>query len=349
MIYRKYPPIEQELSPLAVPSYEHTMGDSMLPYLDLKVHPLLKTSNIREVWVVGMYDRSEGVSSIEKPDKLFNFKRPTVVLNGRSAEVRCFPGWDYVFHFGNIIASYFANIGREVRVRCLLPTEQQCWDALKPLSLQQLPCVSTVILGYVENLEFLSTDSKWQGSGDFQWKLCKFRARYSLLLGCKHTYWGEIAGRIVTLLAQYGVRTIIYSGKLGSLESHHIPNQYLATGSRSRMPGGETVTWNNIFEALDNSVVKVGVHVTMPSVLQETVEWRNQQDVNTKFVDPEIGHMAVAAAKTDIRFSYLHLISDNLVTKYNYDLSNERCQKVLEDRHVLHRRIGQVLQILIGN
>jgi len=344
MRYLQYPPIEHELSPLAVRSHEHTMGNSLVPYLELKLHPLLKASYIREVRVVSKYDRSEGISPTEKLGKRFNFKRPTVVLNGRLAEVLCFPGWDYVFHFGSIIASYFANVGREVHVTCLLPTEQQCWHALRDSSLQKLPCVDTVILGYVEGLAFLSTDREWQGSGDFLWKICKFRSRHSLLLGCKHTYWGEIAGRIVTLLANRGVQAVIYSGKLGSLDSKHVPNYCLATGSSSLMPGGQIINWSNLFDTLNDPAVKSGLHITVPSILQETLVWRKQQKDYVKFVDPEIGHMAVAAAEMGIRFSYLHIVSDNLATKYSYDLSNERCNQVLENRAVLYKVIGQALQ-----
>ncbi|MDZ7967935.1 MAG: hypothetical protein RM368_23755 [Nostoc sp. DedSLP03] len=324
------------------------MGDSLLPYLELKIHPILKLPYVHEVKVIGKYDRSQGISPQEKSGKLFNFKRPTVVLNDEIAEVRCFPGWDYVFHFSNVIACYFKNIGRDVHVVYSLPTVQECWNVLRNSSLQELPCTEVVILGYVEGLDFLSEDKKWQGDGDFLWKICKFGSCQTLLLGCKHTYWGEIAGRIVMLLAERGVKTVIYSGKLGSLDMKHTPNSYLATGGSSYMPGGELISWENAFDCLDDPIVQKGLHTTIASVLQETVIWHEQQPVETKFVDPEIGHMAFAASVMNIKFSYLHIISDNLSAKYSFDLSNERNEKVLEDRRNLYRIIGAALSVILA-
>lgn len=275
---------------------------------------------------------------------MFNFKRPTVILDDEVAEVRCFPGWDYVYHFANVIASYFKNINRDTKVVYTLPTVQECWEALRNSSLQKLPTAEVVILGYVEGLSFLSQNKKWQGDGDFLWKTCKIGScQRALLLGCKHTYWGEIAGRIVLLLAEHGVQTIIYSGKLGSLDADHTPNMYLATGASSHLPDGKVVSWENIFDSFKSPIVQKGVHTTVPSVLQETVEWRKQQHIRTKFVDPEIGHMAYAAYVMNIKFSYLHIISDNLSARYDFDLSNERSEKVIKDRQSLYKIIGEVL------
>lgn len=342
-MYYQYPPNNLNISPLAVGIGEHTMQASLLPYLELKMHPLLKDHSINEVQVMGIYDRNEGISVKEKPNKLFNFKRPTVVLADQVAQVRCFPGWDYVFHFGNIIASYYKNTSRGINVKCILPTQEQCWHAITSSSIQYLPPTDTVIMGYVEGLEFLSSCNEWAGNGDFYWKVCNFRSHRTLLLGCKHTYWGEIAGRIVEFLAKQGVKTVIYSGKLGSLDTSHIPNRIIATGNSSRLPDGYVVRWRNLFENLDDSIVLKGSHITVPSVLQETIAWLAQQDEPIKFVDPEIGHMALAADKVGVRFSYIHVVSDNLAAKYQYDLSNERRAQVLEDRRQLYKVIGQGL------
>jgi len=319
------------------------MNDSLLPYLELKIHPLLQFSTIKEVDVIGDFNRSEGISWKEKQGKLFNFMRPTVIVQGEYARVHCFPGWDYVFHFSNIIKSFYSISNLHTQVNCILPTEQECWRGIESSSLQKLPFIDTIIMGNVEGISFISADEHWQGQGEFLWKICQIRSGSAILLGCKHTYWGEIAGRIVSYLSQRGAQRIIYSGKLGSLDPLHIPNQSLATGDVSLLPNGTSVNWHNMFNNLTDERVNYGTHITVPSVLQETVSWIQTQTTKTKFVDPEIGHMAQAAAKSGIEFAYLHTISDNLARKYLFDLSNERRDQVLTDRRKLYQFIGNAI------
>lgn len=43
------------------------------------------------------------------------------------------------------------------------------------------------------------------------------------------------------------------------------------------------------------------------------------------------------------RFGYLHIVSDNLAEKYEYDLSNERARQVLDDRERLLNEIEVIL------
>jgi hypothetical protein len=82
-----------------------------------------------------------------------------------------------------------------------------------------------------------------------------------------------------------------------------------------------------------------GAHITLPSVLLETKRWVKEQGIRYDFVDPEIGHFAVAAERSSIRFSYLHLISDNLVRRYSEDLSNER-EEIILGKQCYKRRAG---------
>ena len=198
-------------------------------------------------------------------------------------------------------------------------------------------------MGYVEGLDFLSSDTTWQGSGNFLYKTLKTKSGTALLLGCKHTFWGEIAGRIVTYLAEMGVKRIIYSGKLGTLNPNLVPNQCLATGNSSILPNGQVVIWKNLFENINHHEIFHGVHITMPSVLQENINWALTKKETISFVDPEIGHMAYAAQTSGIEYSYLHIISDNLSCKYQYDLSNERENNVITYRQILLKIIGQAI------
>lgn len=194
-------------------------------------------------------------------------------------------------------------------------------------------------MGYVEGLEKISSDCTWHGKGNFLWKKVSLASGDGILLGCKHTYWGEIAGRIVTYLAQNGVKQIIYSGKLGTLNPDLVPNKTIATGCCSILPNGEYIYWHNLFEKVTNCRVSSGTHITVPSVLQETTDWL-LANRGVDFVDPEIGHMALAAQNCGIEFSYFHIVSDNLSRKFIADLSNERQASVIEDRKALCNIIG---------
>lgn len=329
--------------PIETVAINHSMGNSLYGYLDLKVHPLLKSENLKNINIIGHFNRNNNISSIEKRNKLFNYMRPTVTLDGVNAELDCFPGVDYIFHFSNIVKSYMRMHHKDINIFSQQPTEVQCWNALEESTLRYIPRVDTVIMGYVEGLEFLSTDKSWNGNGNFLYKSIKTKSGQAILLGCKHTFWGEIAGRIVTYLSELGVKRVIYSGKLGTLVGEFTPNEVIATGNASILPNGEMVKWNNIFDDITCRAVKKGVHITIPSVLQETKEWVLKNKFNVSFVDPEIGHMAYAAQKAGIEYSYLHIVSDNLTVKYQYDLSNERKSEVLKNRAALLSIIGDAI------
>ncbi len=98
-----------------------------------------------------------------------------------------------------------------------------------------------------------------------------------------------------------------------------------------------------MFDTASNEHIRFGKHLTLPSVLQETKQWVEDSCQEYSFVDPEIGHMAYAAQNTNIKFSYLHVVSDNFLHKYPFDLSNERKNVVIENRKALMKIIGQAI------
>lgn len=324
----------------------HTMGSSLKRYMEIKIHPLLNRNNYSQIVVQNKFDRSCGISSKEKSDKLFNYIRPTATLRGTTININCFPGIDYIFHYGNILKSYLALTNKKVNIIHNIPNENDCWKAIAESGLKCIPKPHTVIMGYVEGLQWISNDSMWQGDGNFLWKRVNLSTGEGILLGCKHTYWGEIAGRIVSFLAMNGVKRIIYSGKLGTLNPHLTPNTTIATGNSSILPNGKSICWTNIFENIVDEQVYNGVHITVPSVLQETNDWLNMHKYDIDFVDPEIGHMALAAQRSQIEFSYFHIISDNLAKKYETDLSNERNKEVIDNRKKLFHKMGTVIKTL---
>jgi len=61
---------------------DHTMGKSLFNYMDPKVHHLIKEKEFKNIWIVGDSDRSGEASKYEKRDKLFNWQRPTAVIQG---------------------------------------------------------------------------------------------------------------------------------------------------------------------------------------------------------------------------------------------------------------------------
>ena len=331
---------------LAITPETHSMGLSLKRYLEIKIHHLVDELDYDQIIVRSRFDRSCGISTKEKSDKMFNYIRPTATIDGSTLYINCFPGIDYVFHYGNIIKSYLALAKKKIDIVHWLPTEEECWNAIIESELKNIPKTHTVIMGYVEGIQWISDEAIWHGSGNFLWKQVRLSKHEAILLGCKHTYWGEIAGRIVSYLAMNGVKRIIYSGKLGTLNPCLVPNLTIATGSSSILPNGETVTWNNLFEEIENEKVYNGAHITVPSVLQETTEWLDTNRRVADFVDPEIGHMALAAYNTNIQFSYFHIISDNLTMKFKFDLSNERELDVINSRRELCKTIGTAIKNL---
>lgn len=321
----------------------HSMGNSLIRYMKIKVHPLLDKCDYKKVVVQGLFDRSSGISSKEKNDKLFNYIRPTAITRKTILYINCFPGIDYVFHYGNIMKSYISLTHRKIKVSHVLPSEEECWQAIAESEMKYIPKPHTVIMGYVEGLQDISTDATWHGTGNYLWKYVHLSSGDGILLGCKHTYWGEIAGRIVKYLALNGVKRVIYSGKLGTLNPDLVPNLTIATGNTSILPNGQIVKWKNMFDGIIDSHVSYGVHMTVPSVLQETKEWLNSNRNIVDFVDPEIGHMAYVAENFGIEFSYFHIISDNLSSKFDSDLSNERRLEVIQNRKQLCKKIGKTI------
>lgn len=316
------------------------MGKSLEKCIEMKLQDIIFDDSISEIHVVGKYDRSEGISTKEKRDKAFNYKRPTVSIKGNFAIINCYPGMDYVYHYASLIKTYLSILKIEKKIVVQFPTEQEIENQLMHSNISKIPKSKTVILGYVQGFEYLSDAKNWLGRGDFMWKQI---TDDKILVGCKHSYWGDIAGYIVAALARRGVKRIIYVGKLGTLNKNYPPNEIIATGNKSVFIDGSFIEWNNIFEEFNSDIIKNGIHYTLPSIIQETKEWVLENENEITFVDPEIGHMAKSAIQNGIDYSYLHIVSDNLSKKFLDDLSNERKENVLIKRKKLIKTIGNCL------
>lgn len=346
--------LKDEKRPTIASVETHTMGASLHKYLQMKVHCDIQQNVYRSIHVIGQHSRlpPTRTASVEKNDKPFNWQRPTAIDHGDgSLTLMCFPGPGYVQHYAAIIATYLHLQGQDPSiVTYTLPSQDECMAPLLKSNLRAMGNVDTVVLGYVHGLERYVTSGKWVGGGSdqlFAWQ--KYHAPDGTtvaFLGCRVSFWGDIAGNVVRALQQLNqTKTVLYIGKLGTLLPEIPPNKFLATGCTSLVNGAQ-VTWENVLEkhiARPDRVIH-GAHYSLPSVLDETKQWLEARMGIFDFVDPEIGHMALASNAGGTGFGYLHIISDNIARKYEYDLSNERVEQVLRDREMLIAAIGDTLQ-----
>ncbi|KAK3313089.1 hypothetical protein B0H66DRAFT_385549 [Apodospora peruviana] len=366
--HRPYVP-GQKVYPRSDPNPStHTMGDSLPQYLKIKVHQSILEKAYDEIMVVSGYNRYEADSIAfdgEKRDKPFNWERPTarVVPGTNTLLVECFPGYDHIEHYAEIIAAYLRVLEGQ-GITNLTPSSRvsfipaSCSDTLRALvektNLADFPGegIDTVILGLVWHLPNLTGEEEWKGTGPWQWILKTFDSgRRVAFLGFRPAFWGDISGEVVHYLAaRFSVKEVIYLGKLGVLKAGVSPNNWLATGGRS-LVSGRVVEWENVLtEAVASTpsaagCVMAGDHVTLGSVLHETKNWHADLKEAVDFVDPEIGMMAQAAVRSGIRYGYLHMITDNLGQKYDEDLSNERTESVLVRRARLHQVVKDVMAV----
>ena len=333
----------------------HTMGGSLIGYLDMKVHPDIRNKVWAHVIVDGIHERDPSKACIsidEKPGKPFNWQRPTTFKSEddpQTIRLQCFPGEDYVRHYAAITATYLSLKGEAPDiVQYTLPSPLSCLRPLRDSNLEHMGQVDVAIVGYVNAFEKLAPGD-WVDNDDdklFSWKIVETREGYRVaFLGCRICFWGDIGGNVVQVLQELnGVKCVIYVGKVGSLRAEHPPNQRLATGCESYV-NGEQVTWKSPLEELvkDSASVVRGVHCSFGSVLDETQDWLRATRDRCDFVDPEIGKMAQASLQGGTQFGYLHIISDNLAQKYEHDLSNERLDAVRDSRRKL---LGEIEEIL---
>ena len=351
----------------------HTMGDSLMRYLAIKVHQSVLTGAYSRIVITGAYTRYSPLSipfTLEKTDKPFNWERPTAhhdpVTN--TLYIECFPGLDHLSHYAEIIPTYLALLARPD----LTPPNRVSWIPTSPsdthlalrdhtnLSLFPGHGVHTVILGLVWHLPTLTSSpttgtTTWSGTGPWQWVIIPSPSpsspnRTIAFLGFRPAFWGCISGEVVHFLTSRfpSLREVVYLGKLGTLAPDIVPNKYLATGGESIVDGA-TLTWESVLaksiagNMSARECTVVGRHATLGSVLHETMEWYEGMKDRAEFVDPEIGMMARAAVRSGVGFGYLHMVTDNLGRKYEEDLSNEREEGVLKRRERLHRVVEEVV------
>lgn len=322
---------------------QHTMADSLREYVSTRTHELVDELLYERIHVLGLYDRRKAASRKEKRDKPENWQRPTAeLLAGGELRIYCFPGQAHVFHYASLIATYLALTDRDpTKVYFTLPADHECETAIHEAGYSAITPTEVVIVA--SGISHLVSLDNFRDFGAFQAKQETLGARSVTWLIVKHSFWGDIAHRLGAELAKRGFQTVLFIGKLGSLDPRHVPNETLATGNQSTI-NGQTFQWVNLFSELEDMNVIEGAHITLPSVLQETVAWRASNIRKYAFVDPEIGNLATGVLSNGARFSYLHIVSDNLSRRFSEDLSNERSGNVRQKRAKLYQMIKQLLR-----
>jgi len=326
---------------------QHTMGGSLLKYVETRTHEFVDELKYQSIRVIGLYDRKVSASRKEKRDKPENWQRPTARLISGELQICCFPGKAYVFHYASLIATYLALTNRDPTiVKLALPSDKESKVAISQSNYSILEPTDVLVVG--SGISHLTSPINFRDYDTFQAKQELLSKHSVTWLMVKHSFWGDIAYWIGAELASRGFPLIIFVGKLGSLNPQHVPNETLATGNQSTI-GGEDLVWDNLFATTKVHEVANGSHITLPSVLQETLDWRSSNSLKYTFVDPEIGNMSSGVLSNDSHFSYLHIVSDNLSRQFSEDLSNERSGKIPQKRVGMYRKISSVLHEQLKN
>ncbi|PWV57608.1 hypothetical protein BDW27_102482 [Nocardiopsis sp. L17-MgMaSL7] len=262
------------------------------------------------------------------------------------------PGQDYTHHYAEFLGAACAmtDLPAEITVEHPVPGQGLAFvDHWLP---RNLPAHDLAILGYVEPLltRAPASSTDWNHRPGFGWRTARIGRSTALLLGCEFSFWGDLAGDLVTALITRGHTSgVLYVGKLGGLQSDMEPNTVVVTGTTTQVKG-HSVSWKSALD-LDPTLpgLRTGVrHITVPSVLDETRIWLEQHRAHFDVVDPEIGHMALAATTANVPFDYLHIVTDNLNGTHDHGLYAERSTPVATRRRrclhhietILHRSLA---------
>ncbi|RAK97065.1 uncharacterized protein BO80DRAFT_428579 [Aspergillus ibericus CBS 121593] len=338
----------------------HRMRESLRPYVFDKIHPLVSSRIWSRIIVRGHYARQGKdvhISSTEKKDKRFNWQRPTAtILDDETLEICCFPGEDYVRHYSLLMAYHLAlnDIRQSSAIECFPPSSGDTMGIFERSNLRLMGKVDTVVLGCVEYLVPGEEQVPWETGTSatdqvFAWKVFRRDDEHVVsFLACLVSLWGDTLGTVVRALRQLNdVSCVLYMGKAGSLRPEDTPNNVLVSGEASYV-AGKQITWDNVLKpaisAATTARVCHGINVTVPTPLVETDAWFEQWKRKADWVDCEIGHAAEACQANEIKFGYLHLISDNVARYYPQNLATER----QPTERLARRRMFQQMQDILS-
>lgn len=325
----------------------HTMGTALRRYVLPKV-PDWVLEDGRPVQVVAATSFLELAAS--KGNKLFNWRRPSFALAGGAVRCLVTPGTAYALHYGHLLATAATMRAKAVQVTAMLPAVEVARSFLRT-SLPPLPRADAIVLGYVERLQLGNTEEiPWVRSPGWAWKLARVGGKSVVMLGCEFSFWGDIAGHLLAeLFDRQATDWVLYVGKVGSMRTEVPPNRILASGTESLVDDHPVIWRGRLADTLprDESVFLDARHVTVDSVIEETITWFERYSPTRDLVDPEIGHMGAAARDANMTFDYLHLVTDCLAKDYGFGLYDERSREVAHHRMLLVKKAGHMLEYAI--
>jgi hypothetical protein len=306
-------------------------------------------------WVIRQGQRVEvvPVTSLDelghgKGQKVFNWRRPTFVMSEEMVRCHVTPGTAYVLHYAHLVATAAMMRARDVVVTMAPPSPEEARDFIRQ-TMPHVPAADAAIVGYTERLHLGDADDHpWVMTPGWGWKLARVGRKRVLLVGCEFSFWGDVAGHVVAELLERQVSDwVIYVGKLGTLNAGVRPNRMLATGTES-LVNAQPVQWQGRLAANlpanDVRIIRDARHVTINSVVEETIAWFDRYAPTHDLVDPEIGHMGLAAQEAGSSFDFLHLVTDCLATDYGIGLYDERSKRVISRRIKLMGKISEMIE-----
>jgi hypothetical protein len=322
----------------------HTMGLHLPRYVLPKI-PELNLAGIHTIRVYGSHSLAMLLNAKPKLSKRFNWRRPDFVRVSNAIHCVTSPGQDYTRHYAELIATANMLRGQQVPVLLDSPNGFEVDGFIERWLPRNVPCADVVILGYVQHLFPNTSNPGWNKCHGFAWRRQSIADKSALMLGCEFSYWGDIAGALVSAIGNRKLAPwVVYVGKLGALDSNIRPNERLATGSHSTVKDVE-IEWRSRLNELrlPSLVVKHASHITMGSVIDETRPWAELASRKHQVVDPEIGHMRLRAGLAGMDFDYLHLVTDNLMYDHGHGLYGERQPDVRRKRLELLRSAEDII------
>ncbi|MCY9783308.1 hypothetical protein KIK06_05295 [Nocardiopsis sp. EMB25] len=330
--------------PAAVISEDHTMGERLADYVLPKVPVDLLAATGGRAWVYPNRSLSFLLGGEKRQGKRFNWRRPYFTVADQVLHCVVPPGRDYTHHYTQLLRSACAFIGLAADVTTEPPAPGQGLEFVDHWLPDDLLVPDLALLGYVEPL-FHDHTTGWTHRPGFGWRTARIGSATVLLLGCEFSFWGDLAGDLVTALVARGhTGGVVYVGKLGGLQPDMVPNTLIVTGTTTRIEN-HTLTWDSSLDLTHAPpTIRTGTrHVTVPSVMDETRAWFRDHRDDFDIVDPEIGHMARAATTAGVSFDYLHIVTDNLNGTYEHGLYAERSAPVATRRRRCLRDIEAIL------
>lgn len=320
--------------------------------------------------------------------KKYNFIRPGFFLadapdthDPRRLLIAVTPGSDYARHYAEMVCFFIATRGLNAQEHFnlirypFLEDSIADWSGLDSRFVQKS---DRVVLGYVEELEkrlatppnkglqkqarltlIGSAENEYYGSRRYR----TLNNDVINFLGAKYSYWGNTSAKIVTRCCALGASEIFYAGKLGSLtQPEDLYNRIFSGASFFNMDGikitSKVPEIPNQFVIHYGALADSGAHVSVPTILQETLQQRGIAVANSAgSIDNEISQMALAIAQHNessngppVFFStshfatdFLHAVSSSYVPD-RPNLSVTRQSEVIAMKQMIISRIADYLR-----